>query len=609
MKEINERFKDADPRETIEKIQRIIKSLGLELVEEWFDSGIEDCWSLRVSVKDAPYFGSNGKGITKQLAQASAYGEFIERLQCDLHLYKLQSIDRNPDMNLQNYAPDGKYMTIQELEENGEWMDYIIQSYGHGLTRKKLAAQCKAYACTEHDQIWTVPFYSLFEKKYVYLPASFVKQIYAANGCCAGNSPQEACVHALSEIMERRCTINVLSSGAAVPPISDEVLSQFPTASKIIAEIRSSGRYDVQLFDFSSGNGFPVIASRIIDKDTHRYNVNVCADPVLEIAIDRTLTELMQGRNIHNYYISHNGSFLNEAKNISMAQNVFNQLESGNGLFSVDFFSEEISCSKKCTTFDDLHEMNNHELLAYMLEMYRKLGRPIYIRNQSFLGFNTYMIVVPGFSEARSFNLIEPVSEYALGDMVYNNFRDVAAASNAELAMLLNFHAKISAELGRVNSFSRLAGLTTNASLEVFLTRLTLSYAAYRLGRYPEAINHLNQIVRNPQLSDDDKAYFSCLQRYLMLKQTGAEESKIRLLLAKLYRAQDVDKLFEHLLNKQTPYDEYLIRCDCKHCENCRYQNDCAQSRAVEIIQQVGKHYQAFVDGQKAENFCKLLTQ
>lgn len=40
-------------------------------------------------------------------------------------------------------------MTLEELEESGEWMDPIIATYGNGLTRKKLAQQCKMYACTD----------------------------------------------------------------------------------------------------------------------------------------------------------------------------------------------------------------------------------------------------------------------------------------------------------------------------------------------------------------------------------------------------------------------------------------------------------------------------
>ncbi len=607
MQDINEKFKDAHPEQTVEKISGILKSLGIELEEKWNNSGLDECWSLNVSVKGAYPFFTNGKGVTKALARASAYGEFIERLQCGLFLYKFQSIGRDPQMSLQSYAPDGKYMTLQELEENGEWMDPIIQSYGHGLTRKKLAAQCKAYACTDEDKILTVPFYSLFEQKYVYLPAGFVEHIYSANGCCAGNSPQEACIHALSEIMERRSTITVLTQKKAVPPIPESVIRQFPTATKILDAIRSNERYDVQLFDFSLGNGFPVVATRIIDKHTHRYNVNICADPVLEIAIDRTLTELFQGKNIRNFYIQHNGSLLEEAHSIPAAHNALNQIETGNGLFAADFFIEEETCQRACTEFADLRNKNNHELLAYMLDLYRDLGKPVYIRNYSFLGFDSYQIVVPGFSESRALRLIEPVCEFALGDMVYNTFRNAASANNADLAMLLNFHNKIRTVISRVRNFHDLAGLPMDNTHNTLLTYVTLSYAAYKLGRYRAVMDYLDALLGSNVLSDKDASYFSCVGRYLRLKQAELEDHKIRLVLGKLYQQHDVQKLYDSLDHGQTPFDTYLIKCDCVHCQQCQYKSHCSYERSAQIIQQAGERYRRFTDGQNEAFFRTLI--
>ena len=607
MQEINERFKDVHPEQTVAKIQSILSSLGIQAEEQWYDSGLEECWTSRVFIKDAFPFSSNGKGVSKALARASGYGEFIERLQCGLSLYKYQSIARDPKMNLDNYAPDGKYMTLQELEENGDWMDHIIEAYGNGLTRKKLAAQCKAYACTDEDRVWTVPYYSLFEKKYVYLPAGFVEHIYAANGCCAGNSLREACIHALSEIMERRSTITMLAEGKAAPPIPESVIEKFPTATKIINAIRAGGRYDIQLFDFSLGNGFPVIGTRIIDRKTHKYNVNVCADPILEIAIDRTLTELFQGKHINNFSVRHNGSLSDEASHLPISHNILNQLENGNALFSVDFFTEELSCDRECTDFADLSTKDNRELLAYMLDLYRELGKPLYIRNYSFLGFNSHKLVVPGFSESRGFRLVEPICEYALGDMVYKTFRNVASASDAELVMLLNFHTKIRTELSRITNFRGLAGLPMDKSQNELLTFTTLAYAAYRLGRLPAVASYIDALLNTRKLSDADAAYFSCVARYLRLKKAQVEDKKIRLVLSKLYQPQDVERLYHHLDNGETPFDNYLLHCDPNNCRGCQYQAHCSYTRSAEVMQKLGEQYAKFVNGQDESVFSELI--
>ena len=112
MNYIDEKFKEVSPISTVERIISILGQLGIELQEIWNDSGLDNCWSLVVAAKGL-FPSSNGKGLTKELARASAYGEFMERLQSGLFLYKYQSIQRDPDTNLHSFAPDGKYMTLQ----------------------------------------------------------------------------------------------------------------------------------------------------------------------------------------------------------------------------------------------------------------------------------------------------------------------------------------------------------------------------------------------------------------------------------------------------------------------------------------------------------------
>ena len=208
---IDEKFKERKPEETVALIQEILKQNGIEVTELWHDSGLAHCYSMSLTAHGGIPI-ANGKGITKALAQASAYGEFIERLQGGLFLSKFQSIDRDPVMNIHTFAPDVKYMTVQELIENGDWMDYIIEEYKNpAITRQSIGRLCKIFDPTPGDKVLTLPFYSLFEKKYVYFPMAFYTQIYGTNGCCAGNTRNEAWVHALSEMMERHASNKMLA--------------------------------------------------------------------------------------------------------------------------------------------------------------------------------------------------------------------------------------------------------------------------------------------------------------------------------------------------------------------------------------------------------------
>lgn len=592
---IDEKFKETQPELTVERIKGILKDLGIEIQEYWNDSGIDNCQSLNISTKDGSLF-SNGKGITKEFARASAYGEFIERLQSGLFLYKYQSINRDPDMHLHTFAPDAKYMTELELIQNGEWMDHIIDAYGSSLTRAKLAQQCKMYACSD-VKILTVPYYSLFEDKYVYLPTGFVEQMYSANGCCVGNTREEAWVHALSEIMERRGSIALLTGGKAAKPIPDYVLQRYPTAQKIINQIKASGNYDVDVFDTSINRIHPIITTRIINKENHTYVINTGSDPVFEIALHRTLTEIFQGRNIRNFTSRHSGTILNTTSDIPLSHNVQNLLETSNGLFTVDFFTD--NHVEAFEEFPDNSSKTNSELLSNLLAMYRKLGRPVYVRNYSYLGFPCYKFVIPGFSESRGLRLTEPFQEYVSADCAAKTLRHPEQASPVELQMLLAFYKQAQTILSKRDNFRFLSGVPV---VSPAMLKITLACVTYRLGRYKETIAYLKSLLNLQNLDRDTVEYFSCLARYLELKTTGRPEDQVRLVLNKFYHEKYTDMLYSPLDQGSNPFEGYVLRCDTK-CGECTFKDQCHYQSIKSVIAKAGAVYQNFTDGQAKENF------
>ena len=256
MKYIDEKFKDEKPEITVDNIIKKLNSIGINISERWNDSKIDNCCSLRITV-DGKIPGTNGKGITKEFARASAYGEFIERLQSGLFFYKYQSLENDDSVFLHSFAPDKRYMTKEEILADSECMEPIAKRYN--ITKENIANQCQIYACS--DKILMLPYYSLFEDKYVYLPAALIEHIYGANGCCVGNTKEEAWVHALSEILERHSSIEILKSGKPAPIIPREKLNEFKVVNAILKKIEEQGIYDVEILDYSYGKKFPVIAT------------------------------------------------------------------------------------------------------------------------------------------------------------------------------------------------------------------------------------------------------------------------------------------------------------------------------------------------------------
>ncbi len=602
MQYIDEKFKEVAPVETVKRIKQILSSIDVKVDETWFDSGLSNCFSLNLFANGGSPF-SNGKGITKEFAQASAYGEFIERLQGGLFFYKNQSIIRDKSLDMHSYAPDVRYMTVEELIENGEWMDYLMEVLDNPrVTRKTIAEQCKVYACSNDGKILTLPFYSLFEDKYVYLPMGFVDQIYGTNGCCVGNTREEAWVHAFSELLERHAMLRSFSSGEAAPRIPEEVLQKFPVVSNILAEIRSTGNYDIEVFDLSLGNGYPVVSTRVISKKTHSYLVNVASDPVFEIALHRTFTEMFQGRSINNMHFSHNGTILPKIKDNLQINNILNQLETGNGLYSADYFANEITCTKEPSDFDDNSDKTNPELLRYSIDKFKKIGKPVYIRNFSFLGFPCYRFVIPGFSEALIQKVNEVVPQYAFADEAAKIGKDIAKASDDDLNMFLYFNNMIKNVYSRYNVYGRIVGLPLTGKVNVTLGNITRAYASYRLGRYEDAIKYINSLLRF-DIDSEVKGYFTCVNKYIELLANGISQEKIRVILKKFFEDIYADKLFKKLDNGLTPFDGYLLSCDLSNCEKCRHKEFCAYNGAKQMYVNAGKIYSDFIDGQNKSNF------
>lgn len=602
MEHIDYKFKDRDPVQTVEQIRSILDSIGMEVREEWRESGLDNCCTMVLySNKGLPR--TVGKGVTREFARASAYAEFIERLQSGLHMSGLQSMVREEGMDIHRYAPDGRYMTVEELIENGEWMDYIIEAYpGPKANRKSIAELCRIFACADDGKILTVPFYSLFEKKYVWLPSAFVTRMYLANGNCAGNTREEAWVHALSEMMERQACNRMLVSGASAPRIPEETLKKFPTVSRILEQIRANGEFDIAVFDYSIGNGYPVVSTRIIHKGTQAYRVNIASDPVLEIAIQRTLTETFQGKNIHNFTNGNDGRILNKVTDFPIYSNVINQFRASNGVYTADFFADELTCDRAPTEFADNSGKTNKELLEYALGVYRQLGKPVYVRNYSFLGFQSYKFIVPGFSETRWVCINEPVHEYALADKARNVYRCPREASLEDMIWMQAHTKMVASILERSDSFSSLCGIPIMGWQNVMLSWLTRAYASYRMKNYADAISNLRRSIAS--CGDEDmRQYFACINKYLTLKTSGIAEDKIKSILYKFFKQEYPDQLYAKLSSGQTPYDDYLMHCHFTECGKCRYASICSYNEIKAANAKIGARYSAFTDGQDPSYF------
>jgi len=73
--------KDRNPLDTIRQIRACLDKISIFTTESKWNSFSNNLHSVRLDIVDLPSVGQNGKGVTKEFALASAYGELMERLQ------------------------------------------------------------------------------------------------------------------------------------------------------------------------------------------------------------------------------------------------------------------------------------------------------------------------------------------------------------------------------------------------------------------------------------------------------------------------------------------------------------------------------------------------
>lgn len=404
--------KEALPLDTVARARRVLADLGLLVVESWKQpcAEKEDVHSFSVRIEAPAYgFGTNGKGTTREYALASAYGEFMERLQ---NLIILQTDKLTPESLQQegfNWFPDEKVMTVQEyLQTDDAFSRGVYEDYYREvplMAESSLSQKAKVLEgysdgeihCLE-DKILTWPFYSVSKKRVEYLWFRFVSALHGSNGMCAGNTPEEALVQGFSEIFERYASTRIMEDAITPPDVPAEEYAGYTAITKIIQQIESSGPFRVLIKDCSLGKQLPVYAAVLVDYEKQRYCASFGSHPHMPVAIERCLTELLQGYDptdendnrgklqLLDASFQRNNSYLNICK----------MHIHGRGEFPPEFFAGEPSY--RHIPLRGMDQADNKQMLRYCVDLARGLSDDVLVRDVSYLGFPAYFIIVPGIS-------------------------------------------------------------------------------------------------------------------------------------------------------------------------------------------------------------------
>ncbi|TCV90080.1 30S ribosomal protein S12 methylthiotransferase accessory factor YcaO [Sulfurirhabdus autotrophica] len=384
--------KDASLESSISSMSQKLETLGFHIEECSWLNPVEGIWSVHIRDKDCPLMFTNGKGATKQAALASALGEYFERLSCNYfwtHYYLGEQI-ANRDYT---HYPQEQWF---ELGDNTEWPTELLTPELHQFYNPEGTIDAEMLVDLNSGNIdrgiCAIPYTRERDGATVWFPVNIIGNLYVSNGMSAGNTPKEARTQALSEIFERQIKFRIIAEGICLPDVPEAVIARFPRIEAGVRALRAAG-FGILVKDASLGGQYPVMNVTLLNPNDQGCFSSFGAHPRFEIALERALTELLQGRALDAL-----GDFPepgHDLDEIAHQQNLEIHFVDSSGIISWQFLGDTPDFEFCDWNFSTTTE----EDYAWLVERVHAENKEIYIADFTHLGVYACRIIVPGMSE------------------------------------------------------------------------------------------------------------------------------------------------------------------------------------------------------------------
>ena len=361
--------KDELPEKSIEKIENILDSIGFKKENKtiiWFEP-FANCHSCLLSFSNYPLKKSGGKGISKSHSLASAYGEFMERLQCFLNSYIFYS----------HCGLKSKNPYISEITYDAINPDLYKKVFSY--------VDIKNFSHLKNDTF--LSYYDVFNKKFEYLPYNFLRTIVRSTGMSAGNTMAEAVCQAINEVMERYALHFAKNNpNHHFPTININDLNLKSDALKKLIKTIEKDENRITIKDCTLEGKIPVLAVIIEDLKNNNYDISFGSDPVFEVTLQRCITEAYQCKTKLKNSIPREK--LKNLKHFDLSNEEF---------ILIDTLLQSKNSPKYPNAFVS-SDLSHSEFLNFLLKKIKEMNFDVYIRDFSYLGFPSYHVFIPGMS-------------------------------------------------------------------------------------------------------------------------------------------------------------------------------------------------------------------
>ncbi|MEX5351372.1 OsmC domain/YcaO domain-containing protein [Pseudomonas juntendi] len=414
--------KDLPLEQTIANMSQILADLGMKIEIASWRNIVPNVWSLHIRDAQSPLCFTNGKGVTKESALASALGEFIERLNCNFFYNDQFWGEEIANADFVHYPDERWFKPGRKDALPAEILDPYCREIYDPEGELRGSHLYDTNSGNVERGICSLPYVRQSDGEVVYFPSNLVENLFLSNGMSAGNTLAEAQVQCLSEIFERAVKREILEGELALPDVPQEVLAKYPGILAGIQGLEEQG-FPVLVKDASLGGEFPVMCVTLMNPRTGGVFASFGAHPSFEVALERSLTELLQGRSFEGLNDLPQPTF--ESHALTEPNNFVEHFIDSSGVVSWRFFSAKADFEFVEWDFSGQGEDSNAEEAATLFGILESMGKEVYMAVYEHLGATACRILVPGYSEI-----------YPVEDLIWDN-TNKALAFRADI---LNLH-------------------------------------------------------------------------------------------------------------------------------------------------------------------------
>lgn len=570
------KFKDCKPEDTLLRIKYSLLNNGITTYENWYND-VDGLFSVTIFIEKTSFF-ANGKGTSRLFALASGYSELMERIQ-NRAFFRFNTNILDNDINIEKkhkYSLNHIKNWIKLIKDNTS-IDFNNNDIE---TLKELYSSSQDIICSEYK--------GLNCEETIILPNKMVDIIYGTNGMVAGNTEDEAIVQGLSEVLERYVIKEIIKNGITPPNLDENIICNIPNLKNNINIIESTGRYKIILKDLSINKKIPSVGLILFDVINNKYFVKVGVHPVIEIAVERCLTELMQGKNLKSYQGMTEIGY--KKSDVLNTNNIIGIFVDGHGMYPYELFIDNSSYEASLTS---RNFSSNKEMKEYLINLCNNLGFKIFINDVSSSVINAYHIIVPGISELMEINdtnYINRILDFRKLNYYILNIKNLSKQQiQNTLHILETYNVKNTLSIDKLLIYLNLKRGNFYSQITVQQLKFMLYMSINNFQKSLENIKKYNDSIDNKNNSLKYQ-YYKCIEFFIELKLNNYNPIKINSILYKFFNKKLVKEVMEDLKNDTFEYFPNIY-CNDKYtnqtCEKCDLKSICYLENELTLYNKV----------------------